>query len=98
MKSISASYNNHWSRNGQVGKFGMFQSNEIPKLTPHNPYYYNLLSSREEPKFGDIKYTKEENTSQEGTGPVTSGQDEVVFGKEISNGGQEEEEEVLWNN
>ena len=46
------------------GKFGMMITNEIPKIPPpgvvSNPYYYNLLTSREGPVFGNFKYTKEE--------------------------------------
>lgn len=81
------------------GKFGMMNTNEIPRIPPpgviSNPYYYNLLTSRERPVFGNFKYTKEEvsdskdgNTEkvppEESSNPIESEAEkgEEVFGIE----------------
>lgn len=81
------------------GKFGMIITNEIQRIPPlgviSNPYYYNLLTSREGPVFGNFKYTKDEvsdskdgNTEkvppEESSSPVESEAEkgEEVFGIE----------------
>lgn len=108
----SAAYGgDHWSRNGQNGQFGLMQSNQIPKLhhAPSNPYYFNLVSSKEEPTFGNVKFVNHDNGKEASDGQGVGGQElasggqesdgegvfgHVVSGKESSVHGQPEEEEV----